>query len=228
MRRRAWKRLATTCAVVVVFLAIASGALGAELPLFDGETLEGWTTLDGKPVNRGWEVVDGAIHLRVTDRSAGSILSAGEYGDFDLTFEWKIAPRGNSGLKYRVRNYDVGFRGCEYQIIDDVKYKSHVGPRSSTGALYGLFEPHQDKQLNPPGKYNAARIVARGNALQHWLNGRLIVSATVGSQEWSTRLGESKFAELKDFGRARGRIMLTDHGSEVWFRNFKFHSLDNK
>jgi hypothetical protein len=214
--------------VVAALLATAPSARGAETPLFDGKTLEGWTTLDGKPVNPGWEVVDGAIHLRVTDRSAGSIVSAGEYGDFDLTFEWKIAPRGNSGLKYRVHKYDVGFRGCEYQIIDDVRYKSPVGPRSSTGALYALFEPHHDKQLNPPGKYNAARIVARGNALQHWLNDRLIVSATVGSQEWNARLGESKFAELKDFGRAGGKIMLTDHGSEVWFRDFKFHPLGNE
>jgi hypothetical protein len=212
-----------------VFLFCAQGSWGAEKPLFDGKSLEGWTTLDGKPVTRGWEVVDGAIHLAATDRSGGSIVSVGEYGDFDLTFEWKIAPGGNSGLKYRVRNYDFGWRGCEYQIIDDAGYKKGVTPKQSAGALYGLFEPNQDKHLNPPGQYNAARIVVRGNSLQHWLNGRLIVSATVGSPEWNTRVTESKFADLKDFGRnSRGRIMLTDHGSEAWFRRFEFHSPGNE
>jgi hypothetical protein len=71
------------------------------------------------------------------------------------------------------------------------------------------------------GEYNTSRIVVRGDQIKHWLNGRLIVSATVGSPEWDKRIASSKFSDVPGFGRNRfGRIMLTDHGSEVWYRNF--------
>ncbi len=220
-------RSLSTCAIVVRLLFCLTSARAAEEPLFDGKTLRGWTTLEGKPVTQGWEVADGTIHLKTSDQRVGHILSEREYGDFDLTFEWKIAPGGNSGLKYRVRDYDGYPRGCEYQILDDAKYAKLDLSKNSAGALYDLYEPSEQKHLKPPGEFNTARIVVCGNSLQHWLNGRLIVSATVNSPEWRTRLAGSKFAELQNFAQNhRGRIMLTDHGSEVWYRNFKFRPLD--
>ena len=41
---------------------------------------------------------------RVLHRASkgGDIFTAEEYGDYELTWEWKISPGGNSGLKYRV------------------------------------------------------------------------------------------------------------------------------
>src|SRR5207247_778654 len=85
---------------------------------------------------------------------------------------------------------------------------------------------NQDKRLNPPGTFNSARITIRGNHVQHWLNGRLIVSATIGDEEWKSRVAHSKFSGLKDFAmNPRGKLMLTDHGSEAWFRKFEFHPL---
>jgi hypothetical protein len=223
-----WLRFLTILAAVAQFRVLEAVAKENEDQLFDGRTFHGWTTLDGKPVKDGWEVVDGMIHLRSSGRRAGDIVTEREYGDLDLSFEWKIAPGGNSGLKYRVRQYDGKARGCEYQILDDAKYHKRVTSNTSAGALYGLFEPNQEKRLNPPGKFNSARIVIRGNQVQHWLNGRLIVSATIGSKEWNSRVAQSKFSELKDFAvNARGKLMLTDHGSEVWYRNFEFHPLLN-
>jgi len=195
-------------------------------PLFDGKTLQGWTTLDGKPVTKGWEVIAGMIHLKPSSNPTGHIVTEREYGDMDLSFEWKIARGGNSGLKYRVREYDGGARGCEYQILDDAHYHKSVSPRTSAGALYGLFEPNQKKHLNPPGEFNSARIVVSNNHVQHWLNGQLIVSATIGSDEWKSRVANSKFSDLKDFAlNTRGKLMLTDHGAEVWYRNVKLHTL---
>jgi hypothetical protein len=47
------------------------------------------------------------------------------------------------------------------------------------------------------------------------------VTATVGDDEWQRRIGASKFADDEKFGENRtGRIMLTDHGSDVAYRNF--------
>ena len=194
-------------------------------PLFDGKTLDNWTTVSGEPVTTGWEVVDGVIHLNKDQGRAGHILSKHEYGDFELTFDWKIAAGGNSGLKYRVRNYGNKTLGCEYQIYDD-ESAGNLPPRGSTGSLYAIYEPNENKQLNPAGEFNSTRILVRGNLIEHWLNGKLIVTAIVGSDEWHERVAASKFDKEEDFGENRfGKIMLTDHGSEVWYRDLQLTPL---
>ena len=189
---------------------------------FDGKSLSAWTTIDGKPVTAGWEVVDGMIHLKKDGKGSGHILTAKEFGDFTLAFEWKIAKGGNSGLKYRVRSYGNKLLGCEYQVYDD-EGKKKMQPRNSAGSLYDLYEPNSAKQLKPAGEWNQAKIVVRGNRIEHWLNGLQVVTATVGDAEWQKRISESKFSEYAEFSQQpRGKLMLTDHGSEVWYRNFAF------
>ena len=187
-------------------------------PLFDGTSLDQWTTPDGKPVGPGWEVVDGVIHLDKAKGKAGHIVSKQEYDDFDLYFEWKIAPGGNSGLKYRVRKYGGQVLGCEFQI-----FNKKADPKSSTGSLYLLYPPNaENTMLNADGEFNSSRVVVLGNQIEHWLNGKLIVQATVGSAEWDSGVESSKFSSAPNFGRNRfGKIMLTDHGAEVWYRNLR-------
>jgi arylsulfatase A-like enzyme len=193
-------------------------------PLFDGSTLANWTMLDGQPVTKGWEVIDGMIHLNTQKGRSGHIVTRHEYGDFTLAFEWKIASGGNSGLKYRVRKYGRKTLGCEYQIYDDGKKK--LTPNKSAGSLYDLYEPNDMKQLKPAGEFNSSRIVVHGNKIEHWLNGKKILSAIVGDSEWKRRLAKSKFSDVDGFGENRfGQIMLTDHGSEVWYRNIRFEPM---
>lgn len=193
---------------------------------FDGKSLEGWTTQDGKPVTQGWEVVDGVIHLRKDGARGGHIVTKEEFGDFQLAFEWKIAERGNSGLKYRVRNYGNKVLGLEYQVYDDAGSKNRIAPKNSAGSLYDLYEPSAAKKLKPAGEYNTARIVVRGERIEHWLNGEQIVSVTVGDAEWKRRIAASKFGDVPEFGLNRtGKLMLTDHGSEAWYRNFVFEPM---
>ncbi len=224
---RSCLRLIATAVIAVAIVATTYAHEAENVVLFDGKTLNGWTTQEGKPVAGGWEVADGAIHLRSGKSSVGNILTAREYGDFDLSFEWKIATGGNGGLKYRVRDYGGKLRGCEYQIIDDAHYGNEIAAKTSSGAIYDLYEPMQEKQLRPPGEFNSARIVVRNNRVQHWLNGRLIVSATIGSADWVARLAKSKFVEFDKFAlNERGRLMLTDHGSEAWYRNLQFRPLE--
>lgn len=217
-----------TCIAASLSPSSQLGAQEAESSLFDGKTLAGWTMLDGGPVTNGWEVVDGAIHLKSSkDRRVGHIITDRNYGDFDLSFEWKIARGGNSGLKYRVRDYGFGVRGCEYQILGETNEEEQPATRGSTGAIYDLYEPIASKQLKPADEYNSARIVMHDNHIQHWLNGQLVVSAKIGSPEWNRRVAESKFSDVEEFATNRyGKIMLTDHGSEVWYRNFEFYSLE--
>lgn len=190
------------------------------VPLFDSDRFDAWSTPDEKTVPASWEVKDGVIHLSKGSTRGGNIVTVKEFSDFSLEFEFKIATKGNSGVKYRVQRFEQRVLGFEYQVQDDVGVKS-TSPKNQTGSIYDLYEPDQSVAPNPAGEWNLARVEAKGNRIEHYLNGQKIVSATLGSDEWKKRLRSSKFADTDGFGeKPRGRIMLTDHGSEVWYRNF--------
>jgi len=189
---------------------------------FDGKSLAAWTTTGGKPVS-GWIAKDGVITLP-RGVKGGNIVTIEEFGSFSLEFDWRIEKGGNSGIKYRVRNYDgKGSLGIEYQIYDDPK----DGPaKGSTASIYNIYAPNAKRKTKPIGEFNTAKIVVRGNNIEHWLNGELVASATIGSADWHKRVAESKFSEVKDFAlNTKGKIMLTDHSTEVTFRNMKFERL---
>jgi hypothetical protein len=59
-----------------------------------------WGSGIGRPFPaKGWEVDGACLHLR-DPRAGGTLFSTERYTDFELAFEWKIAPGGNSGVKY--------------------------------------------------------------------------------------------------------------------------------
>jgi len=79
-------------------LSPAERAAGWTL-LFDGSSLAGWRGLKTETPGAGWKVIDGAL---VTPGKAGDLVTGGEFGDFELTAEWKVAEGSNSGIIYRV------------------------------------------------------------------------------------------------------------------------------
>lgn len=194
-------------------------------PLFDGKSLDGWTTKGGKPVTKGWSVEQGVL-VRVG--RGGAIYSSKEFADFELQFDWRISKNGNSGIKYRVQFYPKGvygpgMLGCEYQIWDDQRPST---ANKSAGALYGLYAPNDNKQLKAIDEYNRSRIVAVGPQIQHWLNGELIVEADQTSDDWHRRVAKSKFGVVKNvFQNPSGRLQLQDHGSKVWFKSIQIRPL---
>ncbi|SMP38867.1 protein of unknown function [Neorhodopirellula lusitana] len=198
----------------------------AKPEFFNGIDFTGWVTEKGKPVEQGWEIIDGIIHIKRKkgEKRIGHILTTSQHENFTLEFEWKLTEGTNSGIKYRVRNYDGKLLGCEYQINDEGKTRFDA---HSTGALYALFAPSDQKALNPIGEFNHGKIVVQGNHIEHWLNGKKIVDVEVGSQKWEERVAESKFNIREGFGENRaGQIMLTDHAGEIWYRNLKFQQQD--
>ena len=138
-----------------------------------------------------------------------------------MRFNWKISKAGNSGVKYRIQ----ARHGFEYQILDDQRHKDGVSPNHRAGALYDLVAPPENKRLNPVGEWNQAIIKAKGNHIEHWLNGQKIVEIEYGSTDWLKRFKESKFKKIKDYGAWSGPIMLQDHGDEVWFKNVRIREL---
>jgi hypothetical protein len=198
--------------------------------LFDGKSLSGWQTAGGKPVTQGWAVEDGML---VRASRGGSIFTVDEYGDFELTFQWKIARRGNSGIKYRVAFYEKGvygnpgWLGCEYQLFDDANRRTD--PIHSTASIYELYAPAADKKLRPVGEFNDSRIVVHGTKIEHWLNGEKVVEADTASEDWKQRIAASKFGNVAGFfHNAKGRIELQDHGHKVWFRKIELRPREER
>ncbi len=182
-----------------------------------------WQMQDGRPVDDSWQFVDGEVRLLKPQGGNGSLLSPILPSHFDLSFQWKIGAKTNSGLKYRVRQFDGKWLGLEYQIMDEPSplESPNVG---STASIYELEAPSLNKPLNPVGQWNEARIVAVGPRLEHYLNGQLVATATIGGPNWEAKMARSKFYGRDGFGVATDgdRIMLTDHGGEIAFKNFKF------
>lgn len=204
---------------------LASVLLVAEpTPLFDGKTLTGWTTVAGKPITTGWEVSEGTIHRA---QKAFDIVTEKTYTDFDLSFEWKLAAKTNSGLKYHFGKYGNQMVGLEYQLIDQTQLGDNQG-KHSVGGLYDLFAPKPGILPKPIGEWNLSRIVVARNKITHYLNGQKTAEVTIGSPEWQDALAKSKFRDLPDFGAKPGKILLQEHGGEVWFRNLQLTELSKK
>ena len=80
--------------------------------------------------------------------------------------------------------------------------------------------------MKPAGEWNAARLVVRGNAVEHWLNGQQVVRYEVWSDDWKAKVAASKFAAWKAYGTGKeGLIGLQDHGDRVQFRSIKLRVL---
>src|SRR5262245_31760116 len=121
--------LALTCITVLMtgmagVATAATNVLSAEDSqagwklLFDGRGLAGWHSLNKKnPPAKGWVIDDGWLYT--SGAEGGDLLSDEVFGDFELTWEWKISPGGNSGVKYFVDEEGANGRGHEYQLIDD-------------------------------------------------------------------------------------------------------------
>ncbi|MDR1384953.1 MAG: DUF1080 domain-containing protein [Planctomycetaceae bacterium] len=191
--------------------------------LFNGENLDGWTTVGGGKDIKAWNVVDGTLHRK---SNGGDIVTEKEYGNFILEFKWKISSKGNSGLKYKFTKFGNDWLGCEFQVLDDAQNNDGKIPSHRTGSLYDIIASPVENYVRPVGEYNQSKIIVNGNRIQHWLNGKLLVDVVVGSPKWETGFNASKFKEHQDFGKnAKGKILLQDHGNEVWFKDITIREL---
>lgn len=151
----------------------------------------------------------------------GSINTVAQYKDFELSFEWKISHAGNSGIKYRAHDS----LGLEYQILDDENHRDGKLPSHRAASLYDLFAAPDDKPIKPVGEWNSGRIVAKGNHIEHWLNGKKILEVEYGSAAWNAAFAASKYAKHEGFGSWTGSIHLQDHNDKVWYRNVHIREL---
>jgi hypothetical protein len=153
--------------------------------LFDGKTLTGWRGVGYDTVPTAhWVVIDGAIKKiasgnvpRVADGRplvGGDLMTVDSFADFELSFEWKVTPGANSGVKYNVskqcrsprrRGHPEAprtrnrLRRTRLSMMTATKTASCPPP---LGALYDLVAPNAGKHLRPVGEWNQSKVIFRG------------------------------------------------------------------
>lgn len=181
-------------------------------PLFNGKDLSGWKGLVADPPTRAkmspeqlaeaqfaadarmrahWRVEDGVLRF---DGKGDNLCTARDFGNFELLVDWRIPPKGDSGIYLR--------GSPQVQIWDNP-----IG----SGGLYNN-QKHASTPLavadRKPGEWNTFRIRMVGELVTVWLNDVLVVDATPLENYWE----RDKPIE------PRGAIELQNHGGELWFR----------
>lgn len=170
-----------------------------------------------------WEA-DGEMMLHALPTGEKvDLVSRQRYGDFDLTFHWRLPIGGNSGVFYRVEEDAIApwQSGPEMQLVHDAGHPDGAVPETSCGAIYGLHAP-ADAPPCPPGLFNVGRISVRGSLVEHWMNGVRVLSCNLASDAFRARVAHSKFRDFPRFAKAvEGHLVLQHHGGEVWFDSLR-------
>jgi len=218
-------------------LADAEKKKGVKL-LFDGKTNKGWRSIHGdKFPERGWEVKDGQMTVLKSDggesTNGGDIVTKDKYAVFDLSFEFKLSPGANSGVKYFVtlKEKSKGSAiGLEYQVLDDALHPDAKLGRDGNRTLASLYDlitsNRDDRARRPIGEWNRGRVVVTAdNKVEHYLNGIKMLSYERGSKAFKDLVQISKYKDWENFGEAKeGFILLQDHGDRVSFRSIKINT----
>jgi len=129
------------------------GAPSDAIALFDGKTMNGWQTIDGRPAP--WSAHDGVLEVKP---GSGNIETVQTFGDCQLHLEWAepVPPkgedqgRGNSGV------FLMGL--FEVQVLDS--YHSQTYADGMVGAIYGQYPPLVNAS-RPPGDWQSYDIIFR-------------------------------------------------------------------
>jgi Domain of Unknown Function (DUF1080) len=210
-------------------LSSEESAAGWKL-LFDGNSLNGWRTYQNKKSD-SWSVQDGVLHCKgsETDKSdlRSDLITNDQFENFELSLDWKIAPKGNSGLMYMVTEGSKAayMTGPEYQLIDDIGFPEKLEDWQKTGANYAM-EAAPEATPNAVGSWNNTRVIVNRGHVEHWLNGKKVVEYELWSDKWKADKAKGKWKDTPEYGMSKkGHIALQDHGSEAWFKNIKIKGL---
>jgi hypothetical protein len=184
-------------------------------PLFDGESLDGWTANENKDSSK---VVDGEIVVGGGERS--HLFYSGPVGNhdfqnFQLKLKVKAESKANSGVYFHTKFQEEGWpeQGYEAQVNN-----SGDDPRK-TGSLYGVKDV--DTSQAKDNEWFDYQITVEGSHITTAINGEKVVDFTESGDD---------MPHLKEFpGRklGRGTIALQAHdpGSIVHYKDIQIRLL---
>jgi hypothetical protein len=222
-----------TSKLLAIVLLIATSAITEAKPkwhvLFDGKSVSEWRGFRRETFpSKCWVIEEQSIKtVGGCDKSDQvDIVTKEKYRNFELEFEWRVAPGANSGVIYLIsEDQDQTWKtGPEMQVLDDDKHPDGKKPTTSAGSLFDLIAP-TNKTLRPVGEYNKARLVIHNGHVEHWLNGSKILEYDLGSAELKALIAKSKFKSFPRFAQnSEGVIALQYHGDDVWYRKIRIRS----
>src|SRR5579862_9519231 len=201
--KRIWSLYVWPAALLI---PMACQAQSGWVVLFDGKTMAGWEDPRQKvPPGDAWTIDDGCLKANHRPRITEDLFSKDLYRDFELEFEWRVAPGSNTGLKYRIQdrvflasggpskfkdlvNYTIGHRpgsrpdhgqeyviGFEYQLLDNTRNADARNGLEHQAGALYDITAPTQDATRPVGKFNQSRLVLKGNHVEHWLNGVKVV-----------------------------------------------------
>jgi hypothetical protein len=105
--------------------------------LFDGKSFDGWVDPNLKnPPAHAWEVADGCLKTVPHSATREDLMSARKFRDFEMLFDWKVAPGANSGVKYRIQalvfmDADKVHHGVPFEQQVEFEYQNHPSSRQT-------------------------------------------------------------------------------------------------
>lgn len=204
----------TRFVVPLALVATVGVAWSAEQNLFNGKDLSGW---QGNP--QIWSVQEGAITGTTSPKNPIKhntflVWTNGTLEDFELRLSYRIV-RGNSGIQYRskvinqgpfgpiVGGYQADFEaGKTYSgILYEERGRGILAQRGQKTIIEEAEGKHQVKVTGSVGDseeiqaaiknegWNDYRIIAKGNHLQHFINGMQTVDVTDQQESKAARSG---------------------------------------
>lgn len=131
--------------------------------LFDGRTMNGWDDPRMKsPPGDAWTIEDGCLKASRHPHITEDLFTKDTFSDFELVFEWRISPGGNSGVKYRIEDHwfiapkDSGAPRETFEHSVELSFLHPVSQRPARGQDYVIGFEYQitDDTRNGDAKGN--------------------------------------------------------------------------
>jgi hypothetical protein len=163
--------------------------------LFDGKSLDAWgVQIADRAIM--WSVVDDAM---TNEPKANNLVLKEKFKDFRLDAEYKVSPKGNSGIYLRGR--------YEMQVLDDFgrtddRVHGHM-------AIYARKAPEVNASKKA-GEWQTAQITLVGNCVTVTLNGQRLHN--------NARIAGVTGGALDARETEPGPVMIQGDHEKVWYR----------
>lgn len=175
----------------VAFAAEKAGQDGF-VELYNGKDLTGWH-IQGDAA--GFVVKDGIIRSEHGTKGQWMYWEGKQFSDFVLRVEWRVSPKGNSGIFIRASKkgnpWETGYESqisCEEPRRDD----SHC-----TGALYG-YQAVSPRPDETPEKWRTTEITCKGNLITVVVDGQKVCAIDQSTSEKTKNKPLSGFVGVQD------------------------------